>query len=231
MRKNALLPLNRRCVKALATLNDGEVASATSAQISKQPTKTLTMSKEITIHVPDGKRAEWINGVLTLVDEQKVDKRPVTERVKTFEDACSELGETNVLVQAYRTAEFNISGNLKDILDVIAYIKLRIICAALNEGWKPQFTEHELRWYPWFTLWTEEELKDKSEEWKADKKLWLFGGTSANASACGLASAASRGAWASSRSDCSARLAVKSEELAEYFGKQFIDIWADFLFS
>ena len=26
--------------------------------------------REITIPIPDGKRAEWINGVLTLVDEQ-----------------------------------------------------------------------------------------------------------------------------------------------------------------
>lgn len=112
--------------------------------------------KEITIHVPDGKRAEWINGILTLVDEQKVDNRPVTERVKTFEDACSELGETNVLVQAYRTAEFNISGNLKDILEVIAYLKLRIISAALNEGWEPKFTDDEYRWYPWFNLCTKE---------------------------------------------------------------------------
>lgn len=42
------------------------------------------MSKEITIPVPDGKRAEWINGVLTLVDEPKEDNRPVTERIKTL---------------------------------------------------------------------------------------------------------------------------------------------------
>ena len=43
------------------------------------------MSKEITIPVPDGKRAEWINGVLTLVDEpKKVDKPSVIERIKTL---------------------------------------------------------------------------------------------------------------------------------------------------
>lgn len=192
--------------------------------------------KEITIHVPDGKRAEWINGILTLVDEQKVDNRPVTERVKTFEDACSELGETNVLVQAYRTAEFNISGNLKDILEVIAYLKLRIISAALNEGWEPKFTDDEYRWYPWFNLCTKEKLKEKSNEWKAGRALWLSGGLSDSASSCGLAVADSRHAWTASysrcsASSCSARLAVKSEELAEYCGKQFIDIWADFLFS
>lgn len=133
----------------------------------------------------------------------------IKERVKSFEDACNELGENNSLVQAYRTAEFNISGNLEDILDVIAYLKLRIICAALNEGWKPQFTEDERRWYPWFILWTEEELK-------ADKKLRIFCGRSDNAGAV-------------SYSFYSACLAVKSEELAEYCGKQFIDIWADFI--
>ena len=60
------------------------------------------MSKEITIPVPDGKRAEWINGVLTLVDEQKVDNRPVTERIKTFTDACNALGDEHPLVTQYR---------------------------------------------------------------------------------------------------------------------------------
>lgn len=39
--------------------------------------------REITIPVPDGKRAEWINGVF--VDEpKKVDKSPVMERIKTL---------------------------------------------------------------------------------------------------------------------------------------------------
>ena len=149
------------------------------------------------------------------------------DRIKTFEDACKELGDIHSFVVAFKIAEANGAFGP----DVIAYLKLRIICAALNEGWKPQFTEDEYRWYPLFTLWKEEELKDKSEEWKAGKKLWLFGGSSLNASACGLASAGSSGAWTNSDSDDSARLAVKSEELADYFGKQFIDIWADFLFA
>lgn len=157
--------------------------------------------------------------------------KDIKERVKTFEDACNELGEDNELVQAYRTAEFNISGNLEEILDVIAYLKLRIISAALNEGWKPKYTEQEYRWYPWFHLWTEKELKDKSDEWKTENGLWLFGGYSHLGSLCGLASSRSDLAWTHSIASYSARLAVKSEELAEYFGKQFIDIWTDFLFS
>lgn len=31
--------------------------------------------KKIEIEIPEGKRAEWINGVLTLVDEPEVDNR------------------------------------------------------------------------------------------------------------------------------------------------------------
>ena len=157
--------------------------------------------------------------------------KDIRERIKTFEDACNELGENNELVQAYRTAEFNISGNLEDILDVIAYLKLRIISAALNEGWEPLLTEEHTRWYPWFRVWTEKELEDKSKERKADNNLWLFGDSSDYGSYCGLAYLTSHRAWAYSHATYSARLAVKSEELAEYFGKQFIDIWADYLFK
>lgn len=149
-------------------------------------------------------------------------------RIKTFDDACKELGNEHSFVKSYENYVNIARGEEKDI---IAYLKLRIICAALNEGWEPQFIKNKVRWYPWFTLWTEEELKDKPEEWKAGQKLWLFGGYSNYASACGLASASSYSAWSNSGAVISARLAVKSEELAGYCGTQFADIWFDYLLS
>ena len=145
---------------------------------------------------------------------------PVTERIKTFEDACM---ETNVDIELFKNDADGWDA------DIVAYMKLRIIAEALNEGWKPQFTTDEYRWYPWFTFWTEEELKEKSEQWKKDHALWLFGGNSYLGANCGLASASSSSAWSHSNSGLSARLAVKSEELAVYFGKQFISIWADYV--
>lgn len=187
--------------------------------------------KEITIAVPDGKKAEWVNGVLTLIDEEVNDNRPVMERIKTFEDACKELAkraESNEGI-ALLLADYESNADNIKTKGTLAYMKLCIIAAALNEGWEPQFTEDEYRWFPWFTLWTEEELKEKSEEWKADHKLWLFGGDSLFGAYCGLAGAASNNAWSISDASLSARLAVKSEELAIYFGKQFIDIWADYV--
>ena len=187
------------------------------------------MNNKIEIEIPEGKVAEWkeINGKTVLVAVDEVDNRPVTERIKTFEDACNELGEENVLVQAYRTAEFNTSGNQNDVSDVVAYLKLRVIAEALNEGWEPHFTTDEYRWYPWFYLYTQEEI-DRMDE-KNKKKLLLFGSSSSLGAYCGLASADSRNAWSESDAGVSARLSVKSEALAKYFGQQFIGIWADYL--
>lgn len=190
--------------------------------------------KEVTLQVPDGKAVEWkeVNGVTipVLVDEPSVeakkDDRPVIERIKTFENAMEELGEDNTFVKEY-WAVVNVEIELS--ADIMAFLKLRIIAAALNEGWIPQFTDEEVRWYPLFTLWTKEELADKSEEWKKDRALWLFGGSSNSGANCGLASADSNAAWSRSSARVSARLAVKNEELAVYFGKQFISIWADYV--
>ena len=190
--------------------------------------------KEVTLQVPDGKSVEWkeVNGVTipVLVDEPSVeakkDDRPVIERIKTFENAMEELGEDNTFVKEY-WAVVNVEIELS--ADIMAFLKLRIIAAALNEGWIHQFTDEEVRWYPWFTLWTKEELADKSEEWKKDRALWLFGGKSGNGASCGLACASSSSAWSNSGAYLSARLAVKNEELAVYFGKQFISIWADYV--
>lgn len=157
--------------------------------------------------------------------EEEVQQTPITERVKTFEDACRELGEYNHLVEQYRAIEENANFTSDDH-DIFTYLKLRIIAAALNEGWEPQFTEDEWRWYPWFTLWTEEELSEKSDEWKADRQLISIDGYSEDF--VGISFAKSRLASLYSPSDISPRLCFKSEALATYCGKQFIKLWVDF---
>lgn len=177
--------------------------------------------RTITLEVPAGKEPKWVNGVLTLVDIEEKDNRPVIERIKTFQDALDALGENHPLVKEWN----EIEGVLTK--DLTAYLKLRIIAAALNEGWVPAFDGKEKLYYPWFYLYTKEEYDKMDEDDK--KKLWLFGGSSDYGSCCGLAVASSSSAWSRAYSSRSARLAVKSEELALYFGKQFIDIWADYV--
>ena len=117
------------------------------------------------------------------------------------------------------------------MLDEVAYQKLRIITAALNEGWEPDFTnDDEYRYYPYLCLWTKEELEDKDEAWKDDHnlQLWLGGGNSYACASCGLASATSDAAWSTAYAHFSARLAHKTEELAIYSGKQFTELWANY---
>lgn len=159
-------------------------------------------------------------------EAQTVENRPITERVKTFEDACRELGEDHPFVLAYQNTNLRDPEVAEDNRDILAYLKLRIIAAALNKGWEPQFTEDEWRWYPWFTLWTEEELSEKSDEWKADRHLISIGDYSGDCA--GFASSISHVAPSSTHTGIGSRLCFKSEALATYCGKQFISLWADF---
>lgn len=189
------------------------------------------MEKEtIQVEIPAGKKAAWVDGFLKLVDteeEQKKDERPITERVKTFEDACNELGENHKLVQQFKAIQEAIAEDK----EATAYFKLGIITAALNEGWKPDFTNNEeYRYYPYLCLWSKEELEQKTDAWKDERnlQLWLGGGNSYDGANCGLAFALSNGAWSIAIAGVSARLAHKTEELAIYSGKQFTELWANY---
>lgn len=151
---------------------------------------------------------------------------PIQVRVQTFEDAVRELGDEHPAVRTYNSFKYGYSAKEPDVM---AYLKLRIITAALNEGWEPQFTEDERRWYCWYNLISKEDLDSMSEE---EKKERLVVG---RASYLAVASGGLVYSFASSVSAYSytysgSRLAFKSEELAEYAGKQFIEIYADYCF-
>ena len=191
-------------------------------------------TKTIQIEVPADKKAEWqeVGGktVLVMVDEK--DNRPVTERIKTFEDACNELGEDHPMVSVYDALVTRANGELSLAewmgKDVVAFLKLRIITEALNEGWHPKFTEDEYRYYPWFYIYTKEEYDNFSEE----EKRRCVGRASVNANANGgLVYSYANHASSSSSTSYGVRLAFSNRDLAEYAGKQFIDIWADFVFE
>lgn len=125
----------------------------------------------------------------------------IMERVKTFEDACELLGEDHQYVKAYREW-MRIS--YAECKDITAYLKLRIICAALNEGWKPKYNGYKGHHYTLFYMCTKKEYA----ELKGD-----------NASS----------ATAFSNIYTGYMLTLKTEELANYCAEQFIDIWSDYL--
>jgi len=84
---------------------------------------------------------------------------------------------------------------------VIAQAKLIIIAEALNDGWKPNWTNSsEWKYYPWFWM---------------DAPGFRF-----YVSYC-----ASTNAYAGTGS----RLCFKTKELSDYAGKKFITLWRDLM--
>lgn len=62
--------------------------------------------------------------------------------IKTFEDACFELGisESDVYTD-------------QDSDDEVAYKKLKVIAKAINQGWVPDWDNtNQRKWWPWFKL-------------------------------------------------------------------------------
>lgn len=191
-------------------------------------------TKTIQIEVPADKKAEWqeVGGKTVLVMVEEKDNRPVTERIKTFDDACNELGADHPMVSVYDALVTRANGeqSLAEWMgkDVVAFLKLRIITEALNEGWHPKFTEDEYRYYPWLYIYTKEEYDNFSEEEKRRCVGRAVNDALANG---GIVSSLARVASSYSYPLIGVRLAFSNRDLAEYAGRQFIDIWADFVFE
>ena len=160
-------------------------------------------------------------------DAVEVDNRPVTERIKSFEDALDELEVRAANGDNTAKMLYDDWPNVTTARDdLIAFLKLRILCAALNEGWEPKHTEDEVRYYPWHWLYTQDELNDMREEEKINRCMLPTG--EYQTEFAGFGSAYSLCAPSPAYAGVGSRLCLRSEQLAVYCGKQFIKLWADF---
>ena len=188
-------------------------------KISIQKEKVLNAYK----HASEEKKALLEN----MFGKEMFQPKDIKERVKTFEDACEVLGEDHQYVKAYREW-MRIS--YADCKDITAYLKLRIICAALNDVWKPTNSDGECRYYPWFYIYTKKEYEKLNKDEK--KKCRVVGRQSYDAYAFGGVVFSSLNISTSySYSYHGSLIVFKTRELAEYCEKQFIDIWDDYLFG
>ncbi|ODS87272.1 MAG: hypothetical protein ABS44_11690 [Chryseobacterium sp. SCN 40-13] len=70
----------------------------------------------------------------------------ITDKVKSFEDACQLLGIKTTLPEVSMLPVNHQKA-------IIAHYKLVIIAEAINEGWKPNWDNwDERKYYPWFDL-------------------------------------------------------------------------------
>lgn len=184
---------------------------------------------KILTNYPQISKEQVINEMTKAFGEEALKSQDIKERIKTFEDAVNAIGEDHPLVAQYKT----INSAFKEAdnnLHLFAYTRLAIIAEALNEGWRPEYTEDEYRYYPWFGLYTQEEYDDMDDE---DKECCRFVGRSYSSAGAygGLVCADAFYGSASSDASIGSRLAFKSRELAIYCGKQFIEIWINYLFK
>lgn len=150
--------------------------------------------------------------VLTALFGESVVKpvRPedVKERVKSYEDACEELGIPVVTDW----------GDMK--IDEIAYAKLKTIVWALNEGWVPDWEDSDqYKYWVWFNM--------------SDLNQWysrvVARSCSYSDTGGGVAVAYCNSASAVTHSNYGSRLALKSRDLAIYCGNTFASLWAEYL--
>ena len=150
----------------------------------------------------------------------------IRDRIRTFDDALHALGDKHELVKDYK----NLIVCDCFPKDIIAYAKLKIIVDALNEGWKPTFDDGEHRYYPMIYIYTKEDYEELSENKK--KELIVVGNSKIKLNEnCSDIYALEVSTLSYSVFSNGYYLSLRTWELAEYCGKQFIDIWAEFLFE
>lgn len=162
--------------------------------------------KTITIEIPDGKKAKWVNGVLTLVDDKPQEPN---EQIKSFEDAVRFLGVNSLdnnkdLIFAQDYPVSFVATN-KDMCKINAYTKLLIIATAWNkiDGFVEDWEDiSQYKYFTWF-------------EYSRDAAGFV----------CADASYISTYADAHFGS----RFCFMTSERAKQFGEQFIDLWNDLL--
>ena len=187
----------------------------------------VSIKKEYVLNAYKRASEEQKNLLESMFGKDMFKPKDIMERVKTFEDAYNELGEEHSYVQEYRGVA-NV--NFDFTQDIIAYLKLRIICEALNEGWKPTFSDGECRYYPWFYIYNQNEYEKLNKDEK--KKCSAVGRSSYDAYAFGgVVCSSARFSTSYPYSYHGYRIVFKTRELAEYCEKQFIDIWSDYLFG
>ncbi len=137
--------------------------------------------------------------------------------IRSYEDACKALGES---VDEETLSEAGVPKH------IIAQMKLELICKALWGGEVkvyPDSDGNRIYWYPYFALYNQSEVEGMGDE---ERGCLLSASAHAGALAgFGCLDAVRRSSYSSARSGF--RLCLDTEEKAEYFGKQFLELWAE----
>lgn len=147
--------------------------------------------------------------------------------IKTYEDACEALGvepifnEPNPIMNLYGV-EYEVEPH------IIALMKLETISRALwGKTWKPEPDADGSKWfyYPVFTLYTQQEIENMDE----DKRGGLLSAYAGGGAAAGFGYLYTYNRSSYAYANYGFRLCQEDSEKALYFGKQFLELWAEYL--
>ena len=149
--------------------------------------------------------------------------------IKTYEDACEALNEESTLdyISPYLYSTRN-SCNIVIHEHIIALMKLETISRAL---WgkhfepRPDAERANMYYYPWFVLYTEKEIENMND----DDKGALLPALTYNGAYVGFGCQRATGRSSHGYADVGFHLCQETYEKAEYFGKQFVELWADYI--
>ena len=155
--------------------------------------------------------------------------------IKTYEDACEALDLTPIYSDDAVKA---VCDNVNQHWDfrqempkhIIALMKLEVISRALwGRDWEPKPDASGNTWfyYPWFALFTQNEI-DNMDAAEFEKRA-LLAGSAIHGAYAGFGYLHTTYRSSNAHANIGFRLCQETEEKAEYFGRQFIRIWADYL--
>lgn len=147
--------------------------------------------------------------------------------IRSYEDACEALGIEPTLNKSLIVRN---GDSVEDLFElpkhIVAQMKLEIICRALWGGKVEVYPDpdgNRVYWYPFFALYNKSEIDSMSKE---QRGALLSASASYGATAgFGCLDASYRSSW--TYASGAFRLCLDTEEKAEYFGKQFIELWAE----
>ena len=193
----------------------------------------LTISKEQVAEVYQNASAETKKALKALFGDESnfiCKPKPTLDdytTIRSYEDACEALGEEplpyepNPIMNLYGV-EYEVEPH------IIALMKLETISRALwGKDWMPESdaSGSKLFYYPVFALYTKSEIDNMDE----DERGGLLSAHATYGAAIGFGCLNANIRSSNAGAPHGFRLCQEDSEKAKYFGKQFLELWAEYL--
>lgn len=151
--------------------------------------------------------------------------------IKSYEDACEALGIQPILTTDEDGENTVVETGTQHFIapkHLVALYKLETISRALwGRNWEPKPDADRSKWfyYPYFALWTKDEINDLNEKQRGA----LLSADANNGAFAGFGYLHTYSRSSSANAYIGFRLCQETDEKAAYFGQQFIELWAEYL--